>query len=49
MTVKELIRHLKTFDEDHTVIVHTENLWDTGSVIKEVVWNGYCLIVIEEN
>lgn len=49
MTVKELIKHLETFDENHTVIVHTENLWDIGSPIKEVVWNGYCLIITDED
>lgn len=52
MTVKELIRHLQTFDEEHPIVVKTKDKkrWETGKSIEEVTFdNYYCTIITEED
>lgn len=50
MTVKELINKLRSFDEDHHVVVQTEDQqnWQTGREIVDVRFQSNCQIVIED-
>ena len=45
MTVKELIRALSCFDEDHHVVI---NDGDERKEIAQVIFNGECAVVCED-
>ena len=49
MIVKDLIEHLRTFDDNLSVIVRNESL-QIELPIEEVRWeyDGYCKIIIDE-
>ena len=49
MNVKQLIKHLETFDPEHYVVVKNEGA-DTETGIDSCVWefDGYCKLVINK-
>ncbi len=54
MNVKELIKLLQTFDENHHVVVQSIDLLsaqhkETSKKVVGALFNGYCVIVIESD
>jgi len=49
MNVKELIQHLRCFDEDHHVVIQDENLYrNTEKNIAEVIFDGQNCVIKSE-